>query len=157
MRAWTAFILAVLSFTGGFASIGAAAADKDQLGSQKRCSQVATEYFATEYGSGIYNNDFIDPDTHKTLYDETRYTFSNNYNAKENKCFMVVTSRNITRFEKIENLAIWITMIDLNQRRVIGMFHQFNDGAHADVCFIGPRDRHSMKEWEFLLLPYMRD
>jgi hypothetical protein len=154
MRVRAALIL-VLSLAGRFTSVGAAATDQFEL--QTQCGKLAGEYFSTEYGNGIYNNDFVDPDTRKTLYDKTRYIFVNHYNVNEDKCFVVITSRNITNFEKIENLAIWIMIIDLSEHRTIGMLHYLNEGAHADVCFVGPQDCHSMNEWELLLRPYMRD
>jgi hypothetical protein len=87
MRAWAALILAVLSLAGWFTSIGAAATNTDDFELQAQCGKLAAEYFSTEYGNGIYNNDYIDPDTHKTLHDETRSTFVNHYNIKEDRCF----------------------------------------------------------------------
>ena len=156
MTIWATYILAVFSLISGFASIGHAGTD-DEFRLQEQCSKLAVKYFFTDYGTGIYNNDYVDPDTHETLYDETRYAFVSHYNTKTQKCFTVITDTNITRFGKIENLAIWMMIIDLSRRRVIGMFHQFNGGAHADVCFIGSQDCHSRNEWEFLLGSYMKD
>jgi len=155
MRIWAPLILAVLSLTAGLTSVGAAATDQFEL--QAQCRELAAQYFSAESGNGIYNNDYVDPDTRKTLYDETRYAFTNRYNAEKNKCFMVITSKNVTKFDNIENLAIWVMIIDLDERHVIGMLHHLNDGAHADVCFVGPQDCHSKNEWEFLLRPYMQD
>jgi hypothetical protein len=80
--------------------MGLAAANKDEFELQERCGKLAAEYFSAEYGNGVYNSDYVDPDTHKTLYDETRSTFVNHYRFKENRCFIAITSRNITSFDK---------------------------------------------------------
>src|SRR5579859_5521840 len=153
MRLWEALVLAAASLIGGFTSAGAAGTDQSEL--QARCGKLAAEYFSTEYGNGIYNNDYVDPDTHKTLYDETRSGFVNHYNSEEDRCLTVVTRENITRFEKTENLVRWIMIIDLDARRVIGMLHQFN--TTTDVCFIEHQDCRTVNEWELFLWSYMHD
>jgi hypothetical protein len=61
-----AFSLALLSLVGGFAPLGLAAANNDVLQPPERCGKLAYEYSSAEYGNGLSNNDYVDPDTHKT-------------------------------------------------------------------------------------------
>lgn len=152
-----ALFLGVLSFVGGFASIGLAAANREEFEQQEQCGKLAAEYFSAEYGGGVINNDYVDPDTRKILYDETRRTFVNHYNVGEHRCFMIITTRNLNRFEKTENSSISIMIIDLNGYRNVGMFHEPNHSTYADICFVGRQDCHSMGEWKLLLRPYLSD
>jgi hypothetical protein len=152
-----ALILGVLSFVGGFASIGLAAANKEEFELQERCGKLAAQYFHEEYGEGVVNNDYVDPDTHRTLYDQTRSTFVNHYGARENRCFVIVTTTNVNRFEQTENASISIMLIDINGHHNLGMFHAVNHSTTPDICFVGHRDCQSMDEWNLLLQPYMSE
>ena len=137
--------------------VRSAAADPEGLELQERCSSLSGEYFAKEHGAGVSTNNYVDSDTQKILYDETHITFVNHYNVKEKRCLIVIASVAATRFDQIENTSTWIMLIDLNQHRTVGMFHQANRGPYADVCFIGPQSCQSQEEWDSLLKPYLRD
>jgi hypothetical protein len=154
MRVW-ALLLTVLPLLGGFAPVACAAANQEAPELQDQCGRLAAEYFAAEYGDGLYNNDYVDPDTRKILHDETRIAVVSHYSVKNSRCFAVITSSAVTRFDQVENSSIWITIVDLAARRDLGRLHQTNRGPYADVCFVAERSCNSREEWESLLKAYL--
>jgi hypothetical protein len=148
----SALILTVLSLLEAFVSGSFAAEGR---GSQEQCRTLAAQYFTREYGGSTSRNDYVDPDTHKTLFDETRTAFTAHYQSQQNKCFIVTSIENVTSLGQAKNSSIWLIVIELNENHAAGLFHQTNDAA--DVCFIGPRDCRSRAEWDLLLKSYLQD
>jgi len=146
-------LLAALMLFGCCLRPGTALAD--EAASPPQCHDLAARYFARDHGAGIERNDYVDPDTRKTLYDETRSTFRDYYRAPRKQCFVVISIENTTRLDAARNRAVWVIAIELNANRSAGLFHQTNDSA--DICFVGDRDCRSRAEWDSLLQPYLHD
>jgi hypothetical protein len=149
----SALVLTVLVLLATATSTGFASAGGQR--SQEQCHTLAEQYFALEYGGGTSRNDYVDPDTHKTLYDLTRVAFTVHYQPRQNKCVVVTSIENETSLENAKNTSIWLIVVELNEHRAPGLFHQTN--GDNDVCFMGPRDCHSRAEWDLLLKSYLQE
>jgi len=150
-------ILAALSLVVGLESFGFAAGNQEERALEQQCTKLASAYFSKDYVEGVARNDYTDPNTHKTLYDETRSSFVGHYNNSANKCYVAIQIENSTRLEKAENSSTWIFLTEITGSGAVGMFHQSSPSPYADVCFIGPQSCVSRPEWNALLKPYMQN
>jgi hypothetical protein len=150
-------ILVALSLVAGLGAFGFAAGNQEEHAQEERCGKLASAYFSKDYVEGVARNDYTDPNTHKTLYDETRSSFVGHYNNSANKCYVAIQIENSTRLEKAENSATWISLTKITGSGAVGMFHQSSPSPYADVCFIGPQSCASRSEWNALLKPYMQN
>jgi hypothetical protein len=91
-----------------------AASTKEEYELQERCGKRAEERFKKEYGS-----------------ETTMSNYSNHYNRKLNKCFILVTQTIHNDKETREMLGISTirTLVDINENKVYGGFFKFSGGV----------------------------
>jgi hypothetical protein len=115
--------------------------------SQEQCVKRSEEYFNKEYSNGIINGE-----------DGERLTsnYTNHYNKKLNKCYILITSTQFIRNteNKIENIRIK-TLFDLNENKEYGSLIQFDNNNKPNNCRILEKYCNSEKEWDLIVKPYM--
>lgn len=116
---------------------------------QKKCGKQCEEYFNKEYGNGIIN---------KGDGEQLISNYTNHYNKKLNKCYILITSTEFIRNmeNKIESIRIK-TLFDLNENREYGSFIQFENNNKPINCRILEKYCNSEKEWDLLVKPHMED
>jgi hypothetical protein len=116
---------------------------------QAQCGKWSQEYFNKEYSNGIINGG----DGERLI---SNYT--NHYNKKLNKCFILITSTEFIRNmeNKIESIRVK-TLFDLNENKEYGSLIQFENNNKPINCRILEKYCNSEKEWNLLVKPYMED
>ena len=116
---------------------------------QEQCVKRSKEYFKKEYGNGIINGG----DGERLI---SNYT--NHYNKKLNKCFILITSTEFIRNmeNKIENIRIK-TLFELNENKEYGSLIQFENNNKLINCRILEKYCNLEKEWDFIIKPYMEE
>jgi len=116
---------------------------------QEQCVKRSKEYFNKEYGNGIIN-----------WGDEERLTsnYTDHYNKKLNKCYILITSTEFTRNmeNKIESIRIKM-LFELNENKGYGSLIQFDNNNKPDNCRILEKYCNLEKEWDSLVKPYMEE
>src|SRR6266436_8501554 len=139
--------MATLVGIGGVVSNSHAAPNKEEYELRERCGKRATEYFRIEYGDGVSY----------TGLSRAESTFINHYSMSQNRCFILLTTRHF--FDRIGNdtppPSVWITILDVNESRVFGLFNQSTAKSIPSVCEVADRICHSKGEWDALIKPYM--
>ena len=122
---------------------------KEKYELQERCGKWCEEYFNKEYGNGIINGG----DGERLI---SNYT--NHYNKKINKCFILITSTEFIRNmeNKIESIRMK-TLFDLNKNKEYGSLVQFENNNKPINCRILEKYCNSEKEWDLLVKPYRED
>ena len=122
---------------------------KEQYQLQEQCVKRSKEYFNKEYGNGIIN-----------WGDEERLTsnYTNHYNKKLNKCYILITSTQFIRNNenKIENIGLK-TLFELNENKGYGSLIQFENNNKPNNCRILEKYCNLEKEWDSLVKPYMEE
>ena len=114
---------------------------------QERCGKRAQEVFNKEYGNGNFSID-----------DRTfMITYTNHYNRKLNKCFVILES--ISFPKKKDKLGILIdkTLWDINEMKEYGGFAKFSDTDKLSRCLVLDKGCNSEIEWDSLVKPYMEE
>jgi hypothetical protein len=140
------FLLLVTSFTLFWCSYGQADANKVVYELQERCGKTASEVFKKEYGSGLSSDE-----------NATRTSdYTNHYNAKLNKCFIVIRE---TTFTKNKEIGWYLNrfLIDVNENKEYGSFAKFQKELKPQSCVVGVRQCSSEAEWDALIKPYMEE
>ena len=105
-----------LAFVAGFSLTGYAEPNKGQYELQERYGRAAKEYFAGEFGTKYTKND------QTTII----YNFRNHYNAKMNKCLVLIMTRYlIKKSPRSEPSLIWLSILDINEAREFGALLNF--------------------------------
>lgn len=120
-----------------------AASIKEEYELQERCSKRAEELFRKEYGNETMSN-----------------YYTNHYNRKLNKCFILVTETSIhedkeTR-EKLGVSSTYKTLLDINENKEYGGFFKFSKGGLMQCEVLG-KHCNSESEWDAFVKPYMEE
>jgi hypothetical protein len=111
---------------------------------QEQCVKRSKEFFSKEYGDG----------TVKTKDGTTTTHYSDHYNKKQKKCFLLLKSKHIFNDKKkgykySENLS------DIDENQECGYFIIEND--KNIVCFVFDKECKSKEGWDSLVKPYMEE
>lgn len=145
-------LLRVLFFIGISFSLFAntyAASIEEQYELQERCSKRAEELFKKECGNYIVSNEA----------GTTMSNYTNHYNRKLNKCFILVTQTSIPKDkEAMEKWGVstYKTLWDINENKLYGSFFKFSKDGLTDCEVLG-KHCSSEYEWDALVKPYMEE
>lgn len=116
---------------------------------QEQCVNRSKEYFKKEYGNGI-----IYGENGERLI--SRYT--NHYNRKLNKCYILITSTQFIRNNenKIENIGLK-TLFELNENKKYGSLIKYENNNELINCRILEKYCNLEKEWDLVVKPYMEE
>lgn len=118
---------------------------KEEYELQERCGKRAEEVFKSGYGStGITN----------TKEGQAIAGYRNHYNKKLNKCFFLLTYRDIP-YKKKQAGSVLISLYDINENREYGSFFKRDTDSHPTECTVSGKACHSEQEWVALVSPYM--
>jgi hypothetical protein len=112
---------------------------------QERCRKSAEEFFTGRFGSGIRYDDFgqrID-------------TYSNHYNEKLNKCFILIDTVIFPNYKIFRTLNAK-TLFDVYKDTYYGSYGITRDGS-VHPCEMLKKECHSDSEWNKLTKPYMEE
>ena len=116
---------------------------------QEQCVKRSKEYFNKEYCNGIINCGY-----------EERLTsnYTNHYNKKLNKCYILITSTEFIRNKenKIENIGLK-TLFELNENKEYGSLIKFENDNKLINCRILEKYCNFEKEWDLVVKPYMEE
>ena len=129
--------------------ISYAISDKEAYELQERCGKRAADYFKG-YVSGIENTEDV----------KFRTIYTNHYNRKLNKCFILFTTFGSPMSkEDIQKLGISIDKIlwDINENKRYGNFFKFHNIPEPMMCEVSDKSCHSEFEWDALAKPYMEE
>jgi hypothetical protein len=123
-----------------------AASSKEDYELQERCGKRAEERFKSAYGNGIskYEENTIMSD------------YTNHYNTKLNKCFVLTTSTIIPKKEK-ESGSYSKDLWDINENKNYGSFSKFIVGDKLTSCRVLNKFCASEAEWDALIKPYIEE
>ena len=117
-------------------------------GLQEQCVNRSKEYFKKEYGNGMINGE-----NGERLISK----YSNHYNKKLNKCFILINSvqfiRNIDKFESVTMKRLF----ELNENKEYGSLVLFGKNIKTDSCMVLDKSCKSEQEWDLLVAPYMEE
>ena len=116
---------------------------------QEQCVNRSKDYFKKEYGNGIINGE-----NGERLI--SKYT--NHYNKKLNKCYILITSTEFIRNKenKIENIGLK-TLFELNENKEYGSLIKFENDNKLINCRILEKYCNLEREWDLVVKPYMED
>jgi len=116
---------------------------------QEQCVNRSKEYFKKEYGNGMINGE-----NGERLI--SKYT--NHYNEKLNKCYILITSTEFIRNKenKIENIGLK-TLFELNENKEYGSLIKFENDNKLINCRILEKYCNLEREWDLVVKPYMED
>lgn len=126
----------------------ATAGQKEDYELQERCSKRAAERFKEESGNFAQS----DKDT------KYRTTYTNHYNGKLNKCFVLFTTIGVPMGkEDIQKFGISTdkTLWDINENKQYGDFLNFRAMPEPMQCEVSGKICHSEAEWDSLVKAYM--
>lgn len=130
-----------------FVSYGYAEPNKIIYELQEKCGKICNEMFQKEYGKGGIKGD----------KDETLVSnYSNHYNSKLNRCFILITTTTIPR-GKERNALVMKTLFDINENKEYGAFSKFQKESVPFGCMVGDKGCKSQAEFEALIKPYMEE
>ena len=116
---------------------------KEEYELQERCSKRAEELFRKEFSNETVSN-----------------YYTNHYNRKLNKCFILVTETSIHRDketrEKLGVSSTYKTLLDINENKLYGSFWKLSKGVLMDCEVLG-KHCNSENEWDSLVKPYMEE
>lgn len=124
-----------------------AASPKEEYDLQERCGKRAEEYFKREYGNGISN----------TKDGQSMTVYTNHYNKKLNKCFILLTTTNVTYKDKKVSSSTFRSLYDINENKEYGIFFKRDNDNFVFECKVSDKVCNSEDEWEALIKPYMEE
>jgi len=116
---------------------------------QERCGKSAEEFFKKYCGDYIVTN--------KAGRIVSNYT--NHYNRKLNKCFILVTETVYNPKEIRKELGVsstYKTLDDINENKPYGFFWKLSNGALMSCEVLG-KNCKSEAQWDALVKPYMEE
>jgi len=125
---------------------------KEDYDLQERCGKQSKEWFEKEWGSENSN-------TSSDILDVNIF-YSNHYNKKQNKCFVLLTHKIKSKVKEKYSLTVK-SMIDINENNSYGLL-QVQYIPEGDIikimdCKVLDKSCNSEKEWNKLVKPYMED
>jgi hypothetical protein len=136
---------------GGGVSHSEAAVDKAEYELQERCGRRAAEMFEKQYGTGFVVTD---------IGGYRRTTYSSNYNATFNKCYMSLHTTTHGKEKPGSTPPTYdvttLALQDVNANKQIGFCIYLNGMPPAPgSCYFEGHAIESADEWETLEKPYM--
>lgn len=120
------------------------AGPKEDYELQERCGKRAEERFKTEVGNNISSD--------KDFAYSSGYT--NHYNTKLNKCFILVTTTSYPKDRK-GNMIGMKNLYDINENKEYASFVTVKE--KITDCRVLDKDCKSEGEWDMLIKPYMEE
>jgi hypothetical protein len=112
---------------------------KEEYELQERCAKSAADSFKK-----LYRNEGIL--TH----------YSNHYNKKLNKCFILMISTTLPKVKQ-EHPSLSKLLYDVNEQKEYASFFMFTDSKEIINCTVLGRPCSSQSEWDTLIKPYMEE
>ena len=116
---------------------------KEEYKLQGRCGKRVEELFRKEYGNAT----------------APRVIYTNHYNRKLNKCFILVTETVYNPKEIRKELGVsstYKTLDDINENKPYGFFWKLSNGALMSCEVLG-KNCKSEAQWDALVKPYMEE
>lgn len=116
---------------------------------QEHCGKRAAELFNKKYGSSgvIY-----------TKNGQGMAEYTNHYNKKLKKCFVLLTYRNIPYKDKSQQSSIMHQLYDINENKRYGDYFKSDGMSVPTSCTVdGQVMCRSEQEWNALVQPYMEE
>ena len=117
---------------------------KEEYELQEKCGKRAAEIFKNEYGNGV----------DVAFGNTTLSKFTNHYNAKLNKCFILITTSITLNGKKTTKLYSEI-LYDINDNKDYGSIFKYGSEAKPDYCQVLDNVCESEKEWNIIIKPFM--
>ena len=141
-------LLTVLFFIGIIFFLFAnsyAASTKEEYELQERCGKRAEEVFRKEYEN-------------RNIGESWMSNYTNHYNRKLNKCFILVTSNFFPdkKFREEYGIQTDKTLWDINEYKYYGEFVKFSKSG-VSYCEVLGKRCSSENEWDSLVKPYMEE
>lgn len=116
---------------------------------QEHCGKRAAELFHKKYGSRgvIY-----------TKNGQGIAEYTNHYNKKLKRCFVLQSYRNIPYKDKTQESSIMYQLYDINENKIYGDYFKSDGMSMPTSCIVeGQIQCHSKQEWNALVKPYMNE
>jgi hypothetical protein len=127
-----------------------AASKKEEYELQERCGKRADERFKSEYGNETYSDD-----NGKYIY-----SYTNHYNNKLNKCFIlvraIVLSKRLPNSTKKEPVYRTETLFDINENKEYGTFSRRGNDNPTE-CNLLSNFCETEAQWNLLIKPYIEE
>lgn len=121
---------------------------KEEYDLQERCGKRCDEVFTKGFGKeGITNS------TDKSSQMMSNYT--NHYNNKMNKCFMIITSTSY--LSKTKDVIVMKNIFDVNENKDYGSVVKYEKRPTTNICWVLGKKCKSEEEWDLLVKPYMEE
>ena len=120
------------------------AGPKEDYELQERCGKRADERFKMEYGNGSSS------DKDSTYI----FAYRNHYNAKLNKCFILITTTTIPKRED-RDIMIMTNLYDVNENKDYASIVNVKQKIFG--CRVLDKLCKSENEWNLLIKPYMEE
>lgn len=112
---------------------------KEEYELQERCAKSAADCFKRWYGKEDLLNHY-----------------SNHYNKKLNKCFILIISTTLPK-NKPDRPSISKLLYDVNEQKEYASFFMFTDSKQIMDCTVLGKPCSSETEWDTLIKPYMEE
>jgi len=116
---------------------------------QEQCGKRAAEVFIKKYGNSgvIYTKD-----------GQVIAQYTNHYNRKLKKCFVLQIYRNIPYKDITQDSSVSYLLYDVNENKRYGDYFQSEGMDFPTSCTIEDKTTcHSEREWNNLVRPYMEE
>lgn len=131
-----------------------AGSNKEDYELQERCGKRAEEFFHRNYGDGTLTQDYKTEEGEIKTEAFQITTYTNNYNGRLNKCFILIESKYLSGIIREE-------LYDVNKNENYGTFNGTWDGKKQRVtvalCVMLGHQCKSYAEWNSLIKPYMEE
>jgi hypothetical protein len=112
--------------------------NKEAYELSERCGKTARDWFARDWGDGVSGKIIS--------------TYRNHYSEKLNKCFVLLSTTQVTRSKTCGTLVM-ATLFDVNESNDYG--HMSSCDQRVTVCNVHGQDCASAADWQMLLRPYL--
>jgi hypothetical protein len=119
---------------------------KEEYELSERCGKKCAEEFKSAYGNGISN----DKDS------SMMSVYTNHYNKKLNKCFLLLTTTSYSKDKKTGALSMKL-IVDINENKEYGSFNKFLKDSVPLSCYVLEKNCSSEREWDSLVKPFMEE
>lgn len=117
--------------------------NKEKYELQEQCGKTAREWFSGSF------EDFAVAEVSVT------YSYTNHYNKKLNKCFVLV--KHYTYYPKNkQDSSFSLQLLDVNENKMYGIFGKYDDGR-INGCGVTDKRCDSEAQWDALAKPYMEE
>lgn len=113
---------------------------------QEQCLRRSKEYFNKEYGNEIVI----------TKDGMIIRNYTNRYNRKQNKCFLLLTSTYTFNNKKEDNLLLE-DLLDINENNENKEYGYYVGKGKKIGCFVLDKECKTEEEWNSLVKPFMEN